>query len=106
MTSVFSQKVNKEGINYTYDCSVDEHELVGFTYKNDSEILDYFEIPFPTLRNFMLDSSGNFQFDGILIKDGLDFYRFFNINSNRKIILPKIFLLDSYQVLNNLWEDD
>jgi hypothetical protein len=113
MINVFSQKINKDGIDYLYNCSVDENnDLVCFTYKSlDSikghfETLDYFEIDFPTLREFMLYSGGEFASGNYLIKDGFDYYRLFNIDNNLKILLPKMFLIDTYQILNEMWVDD
>lgn len=107
MVNVFSQKINKDGIDFLYNCSVDENtDLIYFTYKSPFETLDHFEIDFPTLRNFMSHSGNEFISENYLIKDGFDYYRLFELKSNSKILLPKMFLLDTYQILNDMWVDD
>lgn len=101
MTTIFSQKVNVDGKEQIYECSITDNDTVLFTHEINS-----FEIDFPTLREFIKINGKDYNNDHFSIKDGFDVFRFFSKTENEKIILPKSYFLESYQILEKIWEDD
>lgn len=105
MIEVFAQKIYKDEIEITYDCSITEEDMVRFTHYTNKEVLDYIDIDFPSLREYM-NNEGDYISEKYQIKEGIDFIRIFSQTNDNKILIPQIFLFDAYNVLNTLWEDD
>ena len=110
MINILSQVTNKNGVDFIYDCLINDEDLVCFTYlsksENVSEIISNLVIDFPTLRLFMESDNVEFDFNNIVIKDSPDHYELNSKLNNNGIIIPKIFLSDAYQILKNMWIDD
>jgi hypothetical protein len=105
MTEVFAQKIYKDGIEITYDCSITDKDLVCFTHYTNNEVLDSIEIDFPSLREYM-NNKKDYVSENYQIKEGMNFIRIFSQKNDDKILIPQTFLIDAYNVLNTLWEDD
>lgn len=118
MISIFSETSYKEGKEYVYDCSINEDDLVKFTYgsSNNSpsidEIISSIIIDFPTLRTIIYTESKDDisceiigKYSKYLIEQNNNFIRIEN-NKKENILLSKKFLMDAYEILKNMWEEE
>lgn len=109
MINIFSQEINKGTKDYTYDCSI-SGDLVCYSHtiiheKNNVEIVSSIMIDFPTLRNFFNGNKEDYKSDNYVIKNStIDRYEI--ISSDDRIFIPKLFLEDSFNVLNKMWLDE
>jgi hypothetical protein len=128
MIRVFSQIVYKDDKEFIYECSVNEDDLVTFTYGSSNnlyislldyntpgidEILSSISIDFLTLRNIIdneskEDSWIKYEIKGKYSKHSIEENNeFIKISDdNSEILLTKNFIRDSYEILKNIWEED
>lgn len=109
MMTIFSQIINKSDLDFIYECVIDTDDKVVFKHnilknKTENEVLYSLKIDFPTLRTFMESDMKEFESGDFIIKDNPEYYRIYK--GTDMILLPKIFLSDSYQILKNMWTDD
>jgi hypothetical protein len=121
MINIFSQLIFKDGVDYIYDCSITDNDLVCFTYGTSNgrtnmpgaiigNVISKIIMDFPTLRDMMEERRDYFEYlknyniGNYIIKETSDN---FTIDSKEEnIVLPKRFLQDSYIILKNMWDDD
>lgn len=116
--NILSQSKTIEDKEFRYDCSINEDDLVCFTFSeienNNSRIVDFITIDFPTLREFMESDKKEYISEKYFIKDISkenilgDYYWIQSRESLDRDIMnvPIIFLCDSYQILKKMWVDD
>lgn len=111
MIKIFSQKINQDTFDIVYDCLINpDSNNVGFThtyeYTNGTQVNSFFVMDFLSLREFI--NNGKVNYENVKFKFTVmdNHYEISTKAENLKILLPKSFLLDSYDVLEKQWEDD
>ena len=110
MTNIFSQVITKDNLDYTYNCSIDDNDLVIFSHtilhdKTNLEIMSNISINFLSLREFFHNDMIDYESNDFIILDSPEHFRIYSKIENDKILLPKSFLIDVYKILANLWEE-
>ena len=111
MIKVFSQKINQDSFNIVYDCLINhENNNVGYThiyeYPNGTQINSFFVMDFISLREFINNGKTNYQNEKFQFIEKEGSFDIISHKEKLSISLPKNFLFDSYDVLENMWEDD
>jgi hypothetical protein len=112
MVNVLSQLVSKNDVNFKYECSINDKDMVCFSHEITTingfskDTIAYIELEFPKLRTFMESDLKKYESDKFIILDNPDYYRIYSKNGDNKILLPKIFLSETYQILKKMWIDD
>jgi hypothetical protein len=111
MKQMFSQKIIKDKFDEVYECLINiENNKVGFThlneYPNGREIISFFTIDFLSFQDFMNNGRINHETSKYQFIENEQYFKVHNKSDDQYISLPKTFLLDSYNVLKNMWEDD
>lgn len=111
MIKVFSQKINQGSFDIVYDCLINpESNNVGYThvneYSNGKQVVSFFVLDFPSLREFFNNGKTNYENINYRFTENGEYFDVLYKKEEQKIILPKNFLLDSYNILEKMWEDD
>ena len=115
MEKILSKIKNEDGVDYIYECSITNDDLVSFTYglsygrtsdgPNISEPLSEIEVDYPTLRDIIThDRVSNIEyiFGDCIVKEDNDIEL---SNGEYKIKMSKSFFGESMAILEKLWED-
>lgn len=110
MDSIFSQRLNKDNIETKYDCMINDEDLVCYIksiiHENGEELSSIVTIDFPTLRYFIELSDNVMESDNYNFIYDSQFYTIFSKKQKMNITIPKSFLLESYNILKNIWIED